>query len=442
MILKGSQRGGAAALGAHLLNANDNEQVELHDVRGFLSDSLMGAMKEAQAVARGTKCKQHLFSVSLSPPETESVPIAVFEKAVERIEEATGLSGHPRVIVFHEKEGRRHAHAVWSRIDAENMTAKQLSFFKKKLREVSRQLYFEQGWKMPAGLMNSQARDPRNFTLAEWQQAKRAGRNAGELKATIQECWASSDTSQSFARALEERGFYLARGDRRGHVVLTYEGEAFSAARVVGQKAAQVRARLGDPEALRSVEETKAHIAGVIAPRLVSFTDEARGHNAREMALLKERRDALKAQHREERRKLDEGQAQRQAAEMRERGTRLRRGVLGFWDRMTGKRAGVVKTLEAEAFEAWKRDRAQRDRLVSDQLAERRALQLHIRYERSRHAARLTELHRDLRRFEPEREARQSLRETFAEAARQREAQPPRGHGRESDRAPGLELGR
>lgn len=38
-------------------------------------------------------------------------------------------------MVFHEKEGRRHARAVWSRIDAETMTAKQLSFFKGTLTE-------------------------------------------------------------------------------------------------------------------------------------------------------------------------------------------------------------------------------------------------------------------------------------------------------------------
>lgn len=77
------------------------------------------------------------------------------------------------MIVFHEKEGRRHAHAVWSRIDPETMTAKPLPFFKTKLREISKQLYLENGWQMPRGFVDSQRRDPRNFTLAEWQQAKR-----------------------------------------------------------------------------------------------------------------------------------------------------------------------------------------------------------------------------------------------------------------------------
>ncbi|WP_066769237.1 relaxase/mobilization nuclease domain-containing protein [Sphingobium sp. CCH11-B1] len=118
MILKASQRGGATALGQHLLKT-ENEHIEIHEIRGFVSDDLMGAMKETQAVAKGTRCKQFLFSVSLNPPQSADVGIDAFESAIDRIEQANGLSGQPRMIVFHEKEGRRHCHAVWSRIDAD-----------------------------------------------------------------------------------------------------------------------------------------------------------------------------------------------------------------------------------------------------------------------------------------------------------------------------------
>jgi len=151
MILKASQRGGGQDLAAHLMKA-ENEHVLVHDLRGFASEDLRGAFKEAEAISRGTKCRQYLFSLSLSPPERESVAPDVFENAIERIEERLGLSGQPRALVFHEKEGRRHAHCVWSRIDAETMTAKQLSFFKTKLKEISRELYLENGWALPRGL--------------------------------------------------------------------------------------------------------------------------------------------------------------------------------------------------------------------------------------------------------------------------------------------------
>ena len=123
MILKGSQRGSAAQLARHLLRADENEHVEIHELNGFVADDLHGALQEIYAVSRGTRCQQYMFSVSLNPPETESVPIEYFEKAITDIEAKLGLEGQPRAIVFHEKEGRRHAHCVWSRIDAEEMKA-------------------------------------------------------------------------------------------------------------------------------------------------------------------------------------------------------------------------------------------------------------------------------------------------------------------------------
>lgn len=181
--------------------------------------------------ASRTKAQQPLFSVSLSPPQMENVRLEVFEGAIARIEERHGLTGQPRIVVFHEKNGRRHCHAVWSRIDAETMTAVPLPYFKLKLRDISRELYIENGWRMPRGLMNSEERDLRNFTLDQWQQAKRIGRDAGELRNVMQECYAVSDSRQAFAKALEERGLYLAKGDRRGIVAVTYEGEVLSVAR-------------------------------------------------------------------------------------------------------------------------------------------------------------------------------------------------------------------
>ncbi len=63
--------------------------------------------------------------------------------------------------------------------------------------------------------MNSKQRDPKNFTLAEWQQAKRIGRNPREIKRVFQDCWAVSDNQSAFQQALKERGYTLARGDRR-----------------------------------------------------------------------------------------------------------------------------------------------------------------------------------------------------------------------------------
>lgn len=116
MILKGNQRAGARELAAHLMNTKDNEHIELHDVRGFMSVDLKGALQEIHAVSRATRCTKYMFSLSLNPPIEENVPIDTFEKSIEKIERSLGLEKQPRVIVFHEKQGRRHAHCVWSRM--------------------------------------------------------------------------------------------------------------------------------------------------------------------------------------------------------------------------------------------------------------------------------------------------------------------------------------
>lgn len=69
MILKGSQRSGGRDLAVHLMNSTDNEHVRLHELRGFASHDLKSAVLEAEAISLGTKCRQYLFSLSLSPPE-------------------------------------------------------------------------------------------------------------------------------------------------------------------------------------------------------------------------------------------------------------------------------------------------------------------------------------------------------------------------------------
>ena len=66
----------------------------------------------------------------------------------------------PYAVVFHEKEDRRHAHVVWSRIDVDQMKAIPMSHFKMKLQDVSRDLFIQHGWDMTKGLEDGNNRDP------------------------------------------------------------------------------------------------------------------------------------------------------------------------------------------------------------------------------------------------------------------------------------------
>jgi len=85
MILVGNQRSGAKNLALHLLK-EENEHVEVHEIRSFTSQNLISALNEAYAISRATRCKQYLFSLSLNPPPNENVSIDIFEDAIEKIE--------------------------------------------------------------------------------------------------------------------------------------------------------------------------------------------------------------------------------------------------------------------------------------------------------------------------------------------------------------------
>ncbi len=406
MILVGNQRGGAKDLALHLLK-EENEHVEVHELRGFVSSNLMGALNEAYAISRATRCKQFLFSLSLNPPQNENVSVETFEKTIERVEKELGLNGQPRAIVFHEKNGRRHCHVAWSRIKVDEVKAVQLSFTKRKLTELSRELYLEHGWKMPDGLKQSHARDPRNFTLAQWQQAKRIGKDPKQIKTVFQECWALSDTQSAFASALKEHGYTLARGDKRGFVAVDHRGEVFSISKKwIGINAKDVREKLTDNEILPSVDEARVQTAKDMTVRLNTlFQEQSSVFNTRKEE-LEAQRQTLTRQHKTERRKLRDAQYLHWQNKQQEWRQQFSKGFRGLFDRITGKRRSIEKSIEQDARHLKMHQRQERDKLIFNQLTIRRSLQSRIKRLETLKSHRLDELGQDISQYQDMRERR------------------------------------
>lgn len=351
---------------------------------------------EADAISRGTRCKNFLFSLSLNPPEKESVSIEIFEAAVEMAEQRLGLDGHPRAIVFHEKEGRRHAHAVWSRIDAETMTARNLPFYKQRLTELSRELYLEHSWEMPRGLLDRALRNPLNFSREEWQQAKRAQIDPRLLKAGFQDAWKRSDNAEALQAALQEKGYFLARGDRRGVVALDWRGEAYALSRYCGVKTKEVAARLADAANLPSVTERQLWIAQRMEGKLASWAREEAARHEKQALAVKFQREQLVQRQRGQRRELDWMQHQRQDSEARERAARVPKGIRGLWGWVTGQNHKIRLQNELDAQRAQDRDRNEREAMIQKQLAERRVLQGRIKVARAQQHEAMQEITRDV----------------------------------------------
>lgn len=433
MILVGSQRGGASNLAAHLLK-DENEHVEVHEIRGFASENLKGALNEAYAMSRGTRAKQFLFSLSLNPPPEERVETGVFEDAIARAEEKLGLSGQPRAIVFHEKEGRRHAHAVWSRIDATEMKAISISYSKLRLRDVSRELYLEHGWKMPRGLINSQERDPKNFTLAEWQQAKRIGKDPRAIKTDFQDCWAVSDSKAAFVQALQERGYKLGRGDRRGFVAVDHQGREFAVAKWAGVKTRQVRERLGNEKELPALAEVKQQFAEDMIPALQRMKRSQGNEYSRRKEQFEVQRLELVSNQQAERQHFMHAQERRQQAEAIERQSRFRTGLKGFWDKLRGEHSRIQQQNQGEAYQALMRDRQEKDALIFRQLEQRNALQ----QTRTQNLEEFIQQRRDLRSDLRQYKAMQPESREDRRAAYIREQQTQQAHDIPRNRGPGL----
>jgi MobA/VirD2-like, nuclease domain len=435
VILVGNQRGSAGNLAVHLLKP-ENEHIEVHEIRGFASDDLKEALNEAHAVSKGTRCKQFLYSLSLNPPPQENVKTEVFEDAIDRIEVKLGLSGQPRAIVFHEKEGpggvRRHAHAVWSRINTIEMKAVQLSFTKKKLRDVSRELYIEHGWKMPRGFVNSHERDSKNFTLAEWQQAKRAGKDPRAIKENFADAWAITDSKAAFTQALAERGYKVARGDRRGFVAVDVHGEVYSIPRQAGVKTKDVRLRLGEEKKLPSVAETKNQHAQEILPKLNKFQEELDAKKQQRLLELKFRKTELVQRQREERTSFLEATEKRQIQETQQRQARFRIGIKGIWDRLRGENKRIQEQNTVEAKAALTRDRSEKDQLIFQQLAQRREFSAQRMEKRQNYIEQRRELSRDIQTYQQMRsptESRETLKKNYTEKRQNKQHQPVQQRG-------------
>lgn len=375
MILKGNRRGGAKGLALHLMK-DENDHVELHELRGFASSNLMGALNETYAISKGTRCKKFMYSMSVNPPPGKTVSTADILGAVEESEKVLKLTGQPRAIVFHEKEGRRHAHVLWSLIDAREMKAVRLRYDREKLQPLTRELFLQHGWKMPPGLLDRRNRDPRNFTLKEYHQAKKHNRNPRAVKNAIQSAWGISDSRAAFAHALEENSFKLAKGDRTGFVCVDIFGEVHRLRQVLGLRIKAIREKIGQEDRFQSVDEVREKNATLMLSTMGRFKDDIAETSRKKTDEFACRKQELIRRQQIERQALKEHQETRQVEENRVRQSRFRGGLKGLWDGLRGHKKRILMANKQEAFEALKRDQTEQDALIHKHLDQRQQVNL------------------------------------------------------------------
>ncbi len=319
MILKGSQRGGASNLADHLMNTRENDHVEVADLRGVAACDLHGAFLEIEAISRGTKAIQPFFSVSINPPESARLTLDDFKQAAQAIEEKFGLEDQPRAIVTHEKNARLHAHVVWSRIDTDHMRAVELSYSKLKLKDVSKELFLQHGFEMPEGMHDRSKVRADNFSPKIWQQAKRLGEDPRDLKRIIGDAFKDADSAKAFQSQLEAQAMQLARGDRRGFVVVHHTGEALPINRYLDMKQKDIRAKLGDVKEQITIDQARSLLRGRMTAQAEKQLEDLKQRQTVERSKFIDQTMTQRKEHRAARIALKTSQEARRATEDLER---------------------------------------------------------------------------------------------------------------------------
>lgn len=260
------------------------------------------------------------------------------------------------------------------------MKAVRLRYDREKLQPLTRELFRQHSWEMPPGLLDRKNRDPRNFSLKEYHQAKKHNRNPRAVRTAIQDAWAISDSKAAFTHALEERGLRLAKGDRAGFVCVDMFGEIHGLRQVLELRIKKIRERIGNelekPEDFLSVNEAKDKSASLMVSTLHRFKGEIAKSVGKKTEEFERQKQSLIQRQRLERDSLKKRQQERWEEESRMRQARFRSGLKGLWDGLRGHNKRLRETNELEMLAAQKRDQGERDVLVHAHLDQRRAIKL------------------------------------------------------------------
>ncbi|NGZ96227.1 MAG: hypothetical protein CV089_08885 [Nitrospira sp. WS110] len=262
MIINGGARKSGGFFARHLMKAEENERVEIKEMRGLYAEDLPEAFREMRMLAAGTRAENYFYHANVNPMEDEQLTPEQWEQTADTLERNLGLENHPRVIIEHTKNGRTHQHIVWSRVDMDTGTVTPATDNYYIHAQTAREL--EQAFSLaPVQLPLPPERD----RVKDWEsfRGQESGIDPKEMKAEITALWHQSDSGGAFQAAIEEKGYLLAKGDRRDFVLIDPAGDVHSLARRIdGAKAADIRAKMVDldRDSLLSAKEASAWMKG------------------------------------------------------------------------------------------------------------------------------------------------------------------------------------
>jgi len=259
MIIKGGSHTGKG-LGDYLLQ-DKNERAEVWGIRGDIPRDLGETLDDWRSDVKGSKTTKPLYHAQLNPDR--ALTREEWEQAIALFEKEMGFSDQPRAIVLHEYKGREHLHLVYSRIGEDGKAIPDnwnYLHHEKAAREIEQELGLEptQGTLYRAKEQPRPERTPSHDAI---QQGERTKLDPKAVKTELTALYREAEgNAPAFLSALKEHGYSLARGDKRGFVVLDGNGGVHSLTRATGAKAGELRELLKDCHDLPSVDEAKAEL--------------------------------------------------------------------------------------------------------------------------------------------------------------------------------------
>lgn len=309
MIIKSSQRGGAASLAQHLVKNRDDDGIKQKIIVSG-SRHLLGSRDVHRALTvmemmawASPATKKHLYHVSLNPSQEMSAE--QWAHSWHRYEQEYGLEDHAYIEVTHIKKGRTHVHRAYERVDSDGKAIK-LSFTKVRNEKIARILEKELGHPLTIGKHNrkiiQRLRQEDRHDVANWMEQGRAHKadrpvaemkfedyqqqrhstiKKADVKAIVQKAYAETTGGKAFEQALIAHNLVLARGDRMSvvkdsqnkavrdakgeklklpaYVIVDAKGGTHSPRRILGVKVSELYLRWADlnPNHLPHVEQVK-----------------------------------------------------------------------------------------------------------------------------------------------------------------------------------------
>jgi hypothetical protein len=262
MIARGKIHSSGPKLAAYLVTGGPGEQAELIELRGVAGATIQEAFADLQHIAEGTNADKPFFHGYVRLPDNERLSREQWLIVADQMEAALGFQGQARAVALHHggPEGN-HLHIAWNRINLDTMKAIDPGLYKLKMKAEARLIERDFGLRQLDGGPNPD-RLTKTAKQPEFQQSRRLDTDLDAIRNGIRQAWDASDGGPALQAAIAERGWILARGDRREFLVIDERGgEHALGKRVCGVTAGEVKTRLGGDEfkqTLPHVDDAKA----------------------------------------------------------------------------------------------------------------------------------------------------------------------------------------